>query len=369
MMQETPYGLLAELLLRGARHRSQQEIADWCGVSQPAVSSWFSGRKRPQQIHLANLAYLLDVDPKELAIAAGVSPEKITFLYESLVSKGFFSSLQFATEMLALIKQARIISPQLALEQCKTIGSYLRNVLAHLSDVSHREPFLRLLSQVLAEQGRIYSETSLVDIAVNGMLQIANELDTISLELKDNQVLGLKYTTLGALNYRLKRHGKSLEYHSQAVGLIELKDWVIDVVRAMAVGAGQTQNKKRFSTVEGRIKAMLEQDQHLTLSNTSYLLEGLARGQAYLGQDESWTTLQEVKNMYHQTHNFDVEIPLRRLQLIRSQIAVVIQLNPNDTQLIIELATEGKKLGQLYGYQRYVSDIDQLLLQTKERVI
>jgi transcriptional regulator with XRE-family HTH domain len=65
------------LTLRIERGLSQQDVADYCGVSKTLVRFLERERTRPQWPTMKRLADLYDIDADELAALAGVVPDDV----------------------------------------------------------------------------------------------------------------------------------------------------------------------------------------------------------------------------------------------------------------------------------------------------
>jgi hypothetical protein len=84
-MNYAKYPELTNILSPAIRSRSQQWVADKCGVSQEAVSGWKSGNKRPTIRHLAILVSHFDLDISQVAKAAHYDPSDIQDIMDTSI--------------------------------------------------------------------------------------------------------------------------------------------------------------------------------------------------------------------------------------------------------------------------------------------
>jgi hypothetical protein len=68
---ERPFKALGDVLLRAVGEQPQSEVARNLFVSQPAVHSWMSGKRRPAPWRVGLLAHIYNQSPEHLAKLAG----------------------------------------------------------------------------------------------------------------------------------------------------------------------------------------------------------------------------------------------------------------------------------------------------------
>lgn len=362
MRKAVLYPRLGEILSRSVGSRSQQEVADWCGVSQASVSNWLSGFKRPQPLPLAHLASMLNLPPDTLAEAASYDPQEVARLCENLRLTDYSSLLDFAQDMAFTVHRARSAgNPRLAIDQAEAISRHVRRTLTSLSEPKYREPYLNLLARLLVERGRVCDESLPAGQAIAPMQGVVEELYAIADELQDEQSLGFAYTTLGAINYLLDRHETSCRYHLNALPLLSEPFWRADVARAAAVASGQSKHAREMRSIENRIEDIIQREQNIDSSTITYMLEGLGRGQSLLGLPKSLQTLKRAEEIHEKGLATKNEEPLRELQLIRSQTYALAQVQRSDLRLIEDLGKKAIVLAKAHGYQRYVNDLERFL--------
>jgi hypothetical protein len=89
--------------------------------------------------------------------------------------------------------------------------------------------------------------------------------------------------------------------------------------------------------------------------------EGLGRGQGILNLPTAFEMLERGWQTYHKLIKKRENMPIRYVQLARSELEVAQHLQPRDKQWLEERAKEGLRLANEYGYPRYTEQIERLL--------
>jgi hypothetical protein len=136
--------------------------------------------------------------------------------------------------------------------------------------------------------------------------------------------------------------------------------WEGEVLRAAAINSGYLRDEAELRRVDRRIRLALDRGEGDPLTD-AFLLEGLGRGQAFLGLPAALETLDEAQRLQDESRRHNTYSGLRAVQLIRTRLRALQALGVTDRTETERLAQRGLLLCEELGYHRYKLEIEQLL--------
>jgi transcriptional regulator with XRE-family HTH domain len=136
--------------------------------------------------------------------------------------------------------------------------------------------------------------------------------------------------------------------------------WEGEVLRAAAINSGYLRDETELRRVDRRIRLALDRGEGDPLTD-AFLLEGLGRGQAFLGLPAALETLDEAQRLQDESRRHNTYSGLRAVQLIRTRLRALQALGVTDKTETERLAQRGLLLCEELGYHRYKLEIEQLL--------
>lgn len=358
---------LKEMLLPALEsRRSQQWVAERCGVSQPAVNNWVWGYSRPRRANLVFLAHLFqkELDPRELAEAVGYEPDEIVWLYEThfLGERPFLDLMDVANEDVDLIHQLWFRGdPNLAIVQAIKTGRKLEQELKRFPSPKHRNELLRVLSKVLLEQATAYYVRYSPSQAYEVIRPLVKKQDSIAEELDDDEeTVGRAFITHATVHYGQKNWVDSQQYFVDASEMVQDLFWKAGVIRGVAVCSASLRDQRGIDRAQTQIKQLLNEEP-LSPSIGCVLMEGLARTQAKLGQSQAFQTLEEGWKFYAEAEARGEKAFYRQLQLMRSEIEAILHLERENKRRIEQMGKEAIRLARQNNCLKYAEDIEKLL--------
>jgi transcriptional regulator with XRE-family HTH domain len=341
---------------------TEREIAELCGVSQPAVSYWLSGQRRPQPAHCAILSIRLNIEPYVLAEACGYDPQAV-FRPLLLLLGPPQGLLDYAQRHVQDIHNVRIEgNPHRAAEMAKSLTYLLQANMQRASDAT-LEALANIQSGVLFELGMSLEEFLLTEEVVDKTTPLIQEVRNIAHEYDDAEVLGLGEFLQGNAYYIANQHRRAIPFFERALVLMKQnEDSLLLALRTIAVASSCTGNKEQFENVDRTVRAHIADGQFAKIATVCSVIEGLGRAQGKLGlYDEALKTLEEGEGYYAQMVANQELVPAREIQLMRSKFEIVCNLPPRERTSMIDVGEKGRSLAERYGYDRLIYCFDDLL--------
>ena len=327
-----------------------------CGVSQPTVSDWVAGNKRPRPSALLQLCRYLELDLSLAAEAVGYSAEAMKRL-EGVEPRDENDTLSVLEELSKLIPEARFGgSPQVATSIAETICNQLGKGRFQASSESIRNKSVRLHACVLAEQGRVLCETIKGPTLVRYLSKIVDEVSALASENNDLELVGLAKTLRGGLRYSLGCHQSSFQFHLDASKMIKNKLWRVESVRAATVAAGAIGSIASFRS--SAVQAMQALEAGVPRNWEAFILEGVARGQSAFDLDQSWARLDDAHKACDQAKtSIGGGSILREIQITRSRLELLLKGSMRDRGAATNMGDRCIFLAVTCGYHRYADEI------------
>ncbi len=252
--------------------------------------------------------------------------------------------------------------PRQAMARAGYIADRLRQEISDKFKLVKVKLLLKRLAQLLFEQLIAFYEIALpdqiwpfVDPRIKEIYDLAKECDN------DKEIIGLADYGLGLAYYLTNEPNHSLQASSRAWQEMSRVDDKLKVLRTMALDWAYLQEEQNFRATASQAQDLIQAGKFSDLQFVGMTLEGLGRGQAILKLPTAVDTLEQGRQIYNQLTRPYHKMPIRQVQLIRSELEVALHLKAGNKLWSGERANEGLRLANEYGYPRYAEQIEQLV--------
>lgn len=241
---------------------------------------------------------------------------------------------------------------QLIYELCKRANKELTRKILYQS-----------LSRLLMEVSKSYMDYLLPDEVWEFMNPLIEHQRRIAVEIKDSSSLLMVELSKEAALYV---HGNFYEAHKVGAELysnIRILDssWHSEVLRAMAINAGNLKEEDEVINLSNDIQYFILDSGYEDPLNISFILEGLARAQGSVRNKNVESTIEKAWHFIDLGKKQGNYSPFRTVQLIRTQLRIMSDLESTDYTTVERLGQKGLILCEEMGYKRYESEILNLL--------
>ena len=132
-------------------------------------------------------------------------------------------------------------------------------------------------------------------------------------------------------------------------------------MRLLALSLARLKEQAALGKVEDEMRAVLDRVPFSRAGWACHALEGLACAQGRLKLPQAFDTLEETQQLIDEVEAAGTKAPVRRMQLKKTELITIQQLEPTDKTLLERVGAEALLLAQIYGYERYVKDVTALL--------
>lgn len=362
------YPELKKILLSAISSTRQQEVAEWCGVSQAAVSLWINGKKKPKPYHLLALASLFHLDPSALALAVHYSASDIERLqsnsYEGIVFQDLMEKIA-----LDLNLTHRLLvrgDPDLAIEHGEGVAYQLRKAAQKYPSRYQKELLLALSRQQFAN-ARAYSIRYSPKEGKERMSLVVNEHEVIAERTNEDEPAGWAYYNRGALHYALgnAETGQDNYLTAQNNYLVAYRFlpnvlWRFDLLPIYMVCCGYTGNKRGYRWAANEMERLLDRE-NFSFTEIIAAREGQSRALALLGDRSAFRMLDIAKSFMSQAQSQGQQLSYRQIQLVRSEIEILQHLEAGDHKGLATLAEYGWSLAYPRHYVRIANNFAKIL--------
>lgn len=358
---------------------SQDKIGKHISLSQPQIARIEQGLHLPRDYNtLEKYAEALRLDSSErhelFRLAGYVINVTTENEQDQAVKRGREEDSASSKEWLLnvykdytkRIKQVAVSGdPYFAIEMTSFISDELRKVTSTSLFLRSRGQFLPILAQVLFQRAHLYTEISMSDDIQIATEPVIAELRSVAKDIQDNSFVGYPNLIQGYVMYHRRNYVGSIQVLMEAMDTVSDLDNRLEALRALALDWAYLHDKNRYKEVEIKVRRLIEYGKFSDLEQVCETLEGLGRARGLLNLPLAFETLAEGRQYYAKLNTQNTIAPLRDIQLIRSQLEVIKQVSPSDTQLLETIGNEGLKLAQQHGYRRHAMQIKTIL----ERVL
>lgn len=256
-------------------------------------------------------------------------------------------------------------SPQVSIQMANEFNHYLIERERGISSPNSLKPLLKIRAQTLFDQGRSYTQISFPHEVFSLTKPIVNQLREIANKCENGEIYGLADHLLGSTYYHIGKRNLSVHSYIRALTTITDDPIRLEALRASCIDLAYLKDRSGFSRLEKQTKEVIiklsESDRLADLECACMALEGLGRAQALLKSPQAFDTLQWGKDVYKKMEQEKKGLPLRAIQLIRSELVAIQNLEPTNKVMLEKVGNEGISLARKFQYQRYESAIQELL--------
>ena len=236
---------------------------------------------------------------------------------------------------------------------------FLKPICDRNQDAALTTTLLRLLSLVLIETGKSYMDFLNKSDVWGYMSPIIIMLHEIAERLKDPTISLLADINEESAYYVSKEYQQAYKTGHQIFQQIHFldTDWKLEVLRASAINAGNLGKKDEIKHYAQLIYQWKKEELITDPFSLSFILEGLSRAQASLGDHTALSTIEEASDAFNTAADHHQYSPLKKVQLIRSELKVAEALQVKDYRHIESIANMGLMLCRTLGYERHAAEI------------
>lgn len=336
---------------------TQKQMAQKVGLDQSRISRIEKGATPKDSATaraISECYQLSDMEEKNWFQLIGTAKEVDAVPFEQLLS--------IFTNHVDIIRQVKIRGdPTFAIEKANIVLNLLDGIIHNITSPKYRKPLQETYAHMLYEQGVAYHVTFAQHKMVSITQPIADEIQTIGYEWKNEEVVGLARICLGGSYYIQEKYDKALPLFEMAFNLAKNDIRKIEALRGLAITYARVEDKKGLAKVENSAKEIIDNSTLIKLNDICVIQEGIGRAQGVLRQPNAYETLEESRKTYFSMKGTKEKAPLREIQYSISMLEVAKLLEPKDFKFIEEIGVEGLKKAKEYDYERHANQIKTLL--------
>lgn len=256
-------------------------------------------------------------------------------------------------------------NPLLAKDMASQLSGQIYDQLPRTSNSSALASLVSTLAQLHYQQAIFtWDSTSTEKIAAEAW-SIVDDLDKLWREYKIDTARHLASLCTGYINYTTGGN-PATSIHFLKQGISHLKgrayaDHQAEALRTLAICFAQLGENSRFEAAEEHCHSYIDSGHWTNAERICEVYEGLARGRGLLRLDSAFELLDEAEGTYRLLESGRARAPLRRVQLSRTRLVLIKQLQPNDLRTLEQIGYEGIRLAEEYAFPRHQVLIEELL--------
>jgi DNA-binding CsgD family transcriptional regulator len=216
---------------------------------------------------------------------------------------------------------------------------------------------LRRLASALFEQILAKNEiTSLQTIGLFAM-PIVKQIEKIAEECQDEEIFGIAHYSMGMVYHIQQQHLAAIAEFNMASDTSRNSNRQLNLLRTKALGWAFLGDEPKFTKVENQVIELINRDNSAELHAICMAFEGLGRGQGQLNQLTAFETLKTGWDIYTKMMDANNKVPIRKVQISRSEFEIACNLIPDDQRLIESLGQKALDAAHELGYLRYEEQI------------
>lgn len=251
--------------------------------------------------------------------------------------------------------------PRFAVRLATTIATRLKEITRTLDQSSSVKPLYKLHALALFEQGRAYREILPRKQVLPSTKAIVAQITLIGNQCKDEELLALADISLGDAYYITGQHSQSILYFIRSWHKVESVDYRLWTLRQMLLDWAYLDQKAQFEETGTIAKELMLSSPDAKLDTVCAVWEGIARGQGVLGSDKAFYTWDTAWEGYKGLKVQVEQAPFRAVQLLRTRLELLDNLESSNKRLVERTGTEAAHLAKEHGYKRHESYIRKLL--------
>ena len=339
--------------------KSQEQIADECGVRQPTVSDWVHGVKKPEPAHAALLARSAGIDPVKLAERLSLDVERVLNVYGIITSPDEGLALEFAKETLEEIPAVRTQgNPRAALHQAELVVRLLDKTLTRTFLGRRQDALLDALAVGLYDQAFSVREF-LPHLEVPTVtVPLAERLRDIAETTGKENHQALAIMAMAHAHYIAGMYDAAEEEFRQLRGLPTTRNERLlnlrthDIVVALMRGLSPEERTRQVERLEVETRRLIDAGRYDTLQAACTAIEGMARARGMIDLDRGLRLFEEAEQTYGQLIRVE-QGPLQPLQVEIGRLEVMARWNALGRDELTWRVRMVQQRAIVAGYEKY----------------
>ncbi|MCB0197192.1 MAG: hypothetical protein KDJ65_34920 [Anaerolineae bacterium] len=228
-------------------------------------------------------------------------------------------------------------------------------------DVKQLVPLAEQVAALLREQLEAHFEQLLPEEIEAKTSPLIQELRTMAKAFDIPALHAMADYGLGRLYYLINQRDKSIKALERALPATVNVDQQLIILRLLALNWAFLGEEKLFRQAMEQGHTFIAQGDFSELHLVGLALEGFGRGQSILNDRAAFATLAQAWRIYEQEKMARQHLPLRFVQLVRSELEAMACLQEVDRQKLSTLGQRAYTMAQELGYTRYAQQIQQHL--------
>lgn len=339
--------------------RREHEILSYVsdGLTNKAIAGKLQIEKKTVENMLHNIYSKFDLNDGGNRRTSVI---KIFYYYQNEQEK-IGCCIECAEDQLKVISQVRSRgAPHPAIDAAKLLSDRLTG---HLNgkDTSSGvyQKLEQILAKVLIQLSEIYRETCQFSDVARHTLPLTEQLKGIAKRQNNLDMWGVISLIRGDTFYIQgpEHYPEAARLLETALERIQAVGYKVSALRALGIVWSRLENQTGFKKIEAEARELIESEK-ISKEDTCFLLEGLARGQAQLGDASAFATLDEWRTTFSQMQAQNIDHPIRWIQYARTQLEVLDRLGGKRT--LHPSTKEAEVLAETFRYPRLKDQIKKL---------
>jgi transcriptional regulator with XRE-family HTH domain len=361
------FGDLLQTFRRAKRLR-QVDLGRKVYLDHSTISRLESGERSPTAPELDRLASALHLTDHERdrLVAAFERAAREQLKLDSDVLLHSDECLYVAQSLLADARRLRLLGrPQLAAVIAGRTATWLRLISHRSSRQATQDAMLRALGDVLVEQCKSHLDYLLPPGAGDILSKSLEEQRRIVRHLSDQRLDLLQRMNHEGTLYLLGDHIAA--YHLSRTFVEEAgvdRAWQPELLRAATINAGYVGDRDGLRDTQIVINRVLAERADLTDVDRAFMLEGLARGQAMIGESGALATIERAESLMVSSRATSEYSAFRWVQVMRTKLRTLATLRVRMSREVEQAGQEALITSERLGYPRHRREIASLLDST-----
>jgi transcriptional regulator with XRE-family HTH domain len=345
---------------------SQGKLADEIGVDRATFSRVVNGTRQPSADELEAFCEVLQLQGNQRdELFNALRKDRLELhdlVYAPLDSSAGKLDLELIDNIIDLIYRSRTRGEaKETIQKVDNIFLLLTAKVRQYEGTSYQKQLFGKQAQLLFEQGWALKEILPASTLLSGTWDIVTSLRELAYETQDEFFNGLADFYHGDTLYILKDYEDAARVLQRAMKSVDEPHNRLWLLRTLAVVYGYLKEKSALREVSQEAQNLIQSGKITKLEVKSLALEGIGRAQGMLRQEQGWYSLEEALNIYHEIEREGRAVPIRKVQIVRSQLVVANHIASTDKSFLEKVGGEGTELARFYGYQRIADQITKLM--------
>lgn len=346
---------------------SQEGLGQSVRLSQVQISRIERGEHLPRQYNLERLANALELQDHRRSEFFKLAGYAVDLPRNSSVEDRSVAPLveEYARMHLELLRKVRIGGdPLAALRESQTLVNRLSDDIPKAFRSTPRNGLLRVLGEVLDEQGWAYGNTSLPGVVSLNQLTIAQRMRGVATECGEKELFGKADLLEGDAYYCAKEYAAAIPALERALGNLTNELDRFQLLRSLAGCWSHFKQETKFLEVERRAMEIAQHSKSPPARSIASAMTGFARARRQLGVPGAYLAQEEAWRIFNTIEGREKTAPICALQLMANDFDFVRQWQPSDRDFLQSLADKALQLACASSIPRYIElfkrDLDQI---------